>query len=302
MIFDLDDLGTLVLFSKVVENGSFSETARQMGIAKSAVSKRITDLEKKMGVKLLVRTTRKVSLSESGLELLDYSRQISDAAKTASSIFQKTNLKDSGTIRVNSSGLFADHILLPAVIEYQEMNPEVQFDIKSDDTLIDLATEKFDLIVRYTRVIKNQSAVGRKLGEDRLCISASPEYLEKRGVPKKIEDLTHHNCMRYSPRTAKSEWCFQVRKKPFSPELSFSFLSCNDSLLKNAAKEHFGLCIMPTSFVRDSYEDGSLVEVLKGQLWAPERLIYGIMPEGHLAPARVKKFLQFLSKKVPSPY
>ena len=286
----LDDAGSLILFAKVVELQSFSAAARDLGLAKSAVSKRISLLEKKIGVRLLVRTTRKVTPSESGVKLFQYCAEMQSSLHHIASVLEHGDSGESGVIRINAPGLFIERQLIPITSYYCNKYQQIQFDLNSDDSMIELINGRYDLVIRIASKINEQTVVGRPIASDRLVIVGAPDYFSKYGMPKTPGELSNHNCMRYHPRSADMEWRFVSNDTFHSVKIHSTFSAGDDATLRSAAIAGMGLTIMPRCFVHDELESGQLITVLEEEMWRPERIIYAVLPEGRLASSRVKRF------------
>jgi DNA-binding transcriptional LysR family regulator len=296
--FSLEDMGSLALLAKVVELRSFSAAARDLGLAKSAVSKRIAVLEKKLGVRLLVRTTRQVTLSDIGLQVHEHCAALLGAARGAAVALQATDAGERGVVRINAPGLFAQRVMAPLLQRYLQVHPQVEVELNSDDAMIDLTSGRFDVVIRIARVPQEQSIVARPLGADRLVLVGAPAYLASQGTPSDPHELAHHSCMRYVQRTAAVEWRFKGEGGPLVVPVRSRFAAGDDATLREAAVAGLGLTIMPRCFVAEELAGGRLAEVLKGRLWQPERTVHALLPEGRLAPARVKKLVTFLADEV----
>jgi DNA-binding transcriptional LysR family regulator len=299
--FSLEDMGSLALLAKVVELRSFSAAARDLGLAKSAVSKRISVLEKKLGVRLLVRTTRQVTLSETGLRVHEHCAALLLAARGAAEALQATTAGERGLVRINAPGLFAQRVLAPMLQHYLTDHPHVETELNSDDAMIDLTSGRFDIVVRIARSVQQQGVVLRVLAQDNLVLVASPDYLAREGEPQDPHELVHHSCLRYSPRSAGVEWRFKCSSDtttPFVVPVRSRFAAGDDASLREAAVAGIGLTIMPRCFVVRELESGQLNVVLAGRLWEPERTIHAVLPEGQLASVRAKKLVSFLADSV----
>jgi len=292
----IDDAGVLILVAKVAEHGSFSAAAKELKLSRSVVSKRISHLEKKIGVCLFLRTTRKVNLTESGIRILSYCNSMKSSLSEINNELENENSGEHGVIRINAPGLFIERQLLPVIENYSSEYKNIEFDLNSDDSMIDTASGNYDLVIRIASKLTQQSIISRTIATDRLVIVGAPNYLLKHGVPQSPFDLVRHNCMRYSPRTTFMEWRFIADKNPYSVGIQSKIYAGDDASLRSAAIEGMGLAIMPRCFVNKELQNGDLESVLETDMWEPERTIYGIYPEGHLAPKRVSRFVGELSE------
>lgn len=298
--FALEDVGSLALFAKVVETRSFSAAARELGLAKSAVSKRIAVLEKKLGLRLLVRSTRQVTLSEAGQRVHAHCVQLLEGVRGVAAALDDTDAGERGRIRINAPGLFAQRVLAPLLGDYLEAQPQVEVELTSDDAMVDLTAGRYDLLVRISRDLPEQGVVARVLGQDRLVMVASPAYLERAGWPESPEAMAAHRGLHYAHRSSGVEWRFKGVRGPLAVAVSSRFTAGDDASLREAAAAGMGFAIMPRCFVAAELDAGALVSVLEDALWQPERAIHAVIPEGRLAPPRVRRLAAFLGERVPS--
>lgn len=294
--FSLEDIGSLALLAKVAEQRSFSAAARELGLAKSAVSKRIAVLEDKLGVRLLVRTTRHVSLSEAGLRLHEHCEHILNATRGAAVALQETEGGVRGRIRINAPALFAERVLARLLFRFLEAHPAVDVELSVDDAPVDLTTGRHDVVIRIARVLPDRSIVARVLAKDQLVLVAAPAYLEKYGEPVFPQDLLHHRCMRYTQRSAAVEWRFKGVHGPRVVMVPVRFAAGDDLTLRTAALQGLGLTIMPESFVAQEIKANELKVVLNGLLWQPERTVFGLLPDGRMTAPRVRSLVDFITK------
>lgn len=303
--FTLDDMGSLALLAKVVEQQSFSAAARDLGLAKSAVSKRIAVLERKLGVRLLVRTTRSVTLSEAGMRVHAHCAGLLAAARGAAASLAMTDAGERGCVRINAPVLYAERTLTPLLQRFLDEHPGIEMELSADDALVDLASGRHDVVVRIAQRLPNRSLAARTIGHDRLVLIASPDYLARHGEPKAPEDLVQHRCMRYVQRSAAMEWRFKSANgevvDPVVVSVPARFAAGDDASLRAAAVHGVGLTIMPLGFVAREVAAGELKFVLDGRLWQPERTVHALLPEGRLAAPRVRKVVDFLAAHANQP-
>jgi len=292
----LDDAGALILLAKVIELQSFSAAARDLKLSRSVVSKRIAQLEEKIGTRLLLRTTRKVTPSESGIQLLQHCTSMQSSLQNITRFLEHGDSGEQGVIRINAPGLFIERQLIPIINRYGDTHEHIQFDLVSNDSMIELTSARYDLIIRIASKLTQQSVVGREVMTDRLIIVAAPSYLAKHGMPQTPEDLASgHHCLRYDPRSADMEWRFVSNNKPYHVGTHSTLHAGDDATLRSAAIAGMGLAIMPRCFVHDELESGKLESVLEDYMWEPERVIYAVLPEGRLAPSRARHFVTEMS-------
>ncbi len=274
----LDDLPSLALLARVIHHRSFSAAAREAGIAKSAVSRRIARLEDALGVRLLSRSTRTVSVTEEGLRVYEQCAVLVAAAAAAEEAAGRTSNRIRGTLRVSAPITFAQMYLARAISLFLMENTEVEVQLSADNRLIDVVEEGFDVTVRIGRLV-DSSIYARKLATDRLIVCASPEYLGRAGEPESPGDLLGHNCLHYALVPLAGEWRFGRRGRGASLPVRGNFVATDGTLLREAALAGLGLAVL----------------LLEGQRRA-EIGIYAVVPHRAHAPARVRAFLDFLTK------
>jgi DNA-binding transcriptional LysR family regulator len=283
--------GVLIL-ALVAEHGSFSAAARELGVAPSAVSKRIAALEARLDVRLLLRTTRRVTLSHDGVSVHAHAASVLKAWRALNQVGAEAG----GKIRINAPGLFSEVVLAPFLAEFRARRPDILCFASSEDRMIELANGAFDVIIRISRKMTQASAIVRTLTHDRLITVASPEYLTRFGVPKRPADLAAHRCMRYTPREASDEWRFSVAGRPVSTPVQPVFAAADDAALRAAALAGMGLTVMPRMFLAPDLAEGRLVSVLEAEMWSPERIVHAVIVEGRLAPPQVREFVGALAR------
>jgi len=294
----LEDLASLALFASVVRHRSFSAAAREAGIAKSAVSRRVAALEDRLGVRLLLRSTRTVSVTEEGLRVYEHCAALNAAAAAAEEAAGSARAGIRGTLRVDAPITFAQMHLAAAVADFLLAHPSVEVQLSTDDRLLDatgIVEERFDVVVRVGR-LEDSALYARKLAADRLVVCASPAYLAKNGVPTSPSDLVRHNCLHYALVSRAREWRFRGATGPLTVPVRGNFTATNGTVLQRAAVAGLGLAVLPSFMVADDVSAGRLRLVLEGERRA--RIgIYAVVAHKSHAPPRVRAFVDFLVKR-----
>jgi DNA-binding transcriptional LysR family regulator len=257
----LAHLPSLALFAEVVQCRSFSEAARRAGLAKSAVSKRVALLEERLGVRLLTRTTRKLSLTAEGLRLYEHCAALVAAADAAEESVSAASQAPRGRLRVNAPVTFAQMYLGPPVAAFLERYPDIEVELSTENRMVDLVEDAYDLVIRISR-LGESSLVARRLAEDRLVVCAAPAYLASRGEPSRPEELVGHNCLHYSLVPRAGEWRFRGAAGPLAVPATGNFSTSDGSLLREAAVAGLGIAVLPLSMVVDELRRGRLRRVL----------------------------------------
>src|SRR4051794_38578686 len=204
----MDRFAALQVFSQVVETGSFAKAADKLNVSTSAASRHVAELESHLQTRLLNRTTRRITLTESGRAFYERCVQLLADLEEAEQEAARTAVVPRGTIRLTTSVNFGVRHLAPAIADFLARHPDVRFDVSLSDRMVDLVEEGFDLAIRIGRP-GSENLVARKLGETRVVPCASPAYLEAHGSPLKPEDLERHNCFTYEYVTPRNLWRFR---------------------------------------------------------------------------------------------
>ena len=289
-----DDLPSMALFARVVQLRSFSAAAREAGIAKSAVSKRVASLESHLGVRLLVRTTRNLSLTTDGLRYYEHCAALLAAAEAATDAMREASAAPRGPIRVNSSIAFSQLYLAGAVARFLRVHPDVTVHLSVDDRFVDLADGGFDLVVRIAARLTG-SIVARRIATDRVVVCAAPGYLARAGTPRTPDELIHHDCLRYALIPAELEWRFRAGGKAFSVPTRGNFVASNGTVLREAVLAELGLAVMPRFVCAAELASGRLVTVLDDFVTG-HMGIFAVMASRAHVPARVRLLVDFLAK------
>ena len=279
-------------FVRVVEAGSLSAAAEQLNIAKSAVSRRLKELESRLGVQLMTRTTRQITLTDSGRALYDRALNLLADWKETESDISASTTELSGLIKIAAPVSFGVAHLGPAILDFVEENPDVEFDIDFNDRKVDLVAEGRDLAIRIGR-LEDSGLIARKLAPIKTVASASPEFITKHGKPRKPGDLEMYPELRYINRPTET-WEYtgpdgQRGKIKLTAHISAS----NGEFLRDAALRGLGVLIEPCFIIHKELSDGLLVEILPEYEWGSIALYAVYPPTRHLS-KRVRAFVDFL--------
>lgn len=292
MPLDLERLTDLGLFARVVESRSFSEAARRSGVAKSAVSRRISLLERRLGVQLLRRTTRRLDVTPEGARFYEHCAQLLASARAAEEAVAGAETAVRGLVRVSAPVTFAQTHLPTALAAFARAHSEIELVLSADDRLVDVFDGGFDLVVRVSR-LKDASFVARRLATDRLVVVGSPTYLDGLGRPHTPEELVHHNCLHYELVPRADEWRFRGADGRPLAMVRGNFSASNGTILKEMAIQGLGLAVLPLFMVADELAAGRLECVLEGRRKA-EIGIYALVSSSKGLPLRVRALLHHL--------
>lgn len=299
----MEHLSDIAVFVRVIEAGSFTAAAEQLGLSQSAVSKCVTRLEEHLGTRLLNRSTRKFSLTEAGGALHARGRRALDEIEEAELEIARLQTEPRGVLRVNAPMSFGILHLAPALDEFLQRYPALTVDLQLDDRLVDLVEEGFDCAIRI-KALADSTLVARRLAPCRLVVCAAPDYLARHGTPTTPATLREHACLVYTYRDDPNEWVF---RGPDGRELKVVVagrLRCNNGLIhRDAALAGLGILVTPTFYVGDELRSGRLQTILSDYTPIPEPSVYVVYPERrHLSP-KVRAFVDFLAARFePVPY
>lgn len=285
----------MALFAHVVRLRSFTRAGEHVGIAKSAVSKRITQLEDALGVKLMRRTTRTLSLTEEGMRYYAHCERIVQAAADATESIAEVSGRARGTLRIGAPVTLSQMCLSRLVAELLLEHPGIDVELVAEDRLVDLVEGGYDAVVRITR-LSDSSLVARRIATDRLVFCASPAYLARAGTPATPTDLVHHDCLHYSQVSLAHEWRFRKGKDRYVVPVQPRFRTNDGAVLREATIAGLGIAVLPLFMVESEVRAGRLALVLEGTRRA-EVGIHIVYAHREHVPKRLRIFVDFMAKK-----
>ncbi|MAM88599.1 MAG: LysR family transcriptional regulator [unclassified Hahellaceae] len=290
----MDKFLEMQTFTAVVEAGSFVGAADGLAMSKAAVSRYIADLEARLGLRLLHRTTRRLSLTEEGDVFYYRCRELLASLDAAETELSSRRGEASGLLRVNAPLTFGISHLAPLWGDFLEQNPKVRIDINLSDRMVDLVEEGYDIAIRIA-ALSNSTLISRRFASTRIVMCASPGYLEAFGEPQTPADLTSHRIIAYSYSAKGDEWHFDGPGGPVSVRTRPAMSSNNGDTCRALALAGQGVTLQPDFLVGRDIADGSLVEVLP-EYHAAELGIYAMYPtRKHVAP-KVTALIDFLQE------
>jgi DNA-binding transcriptional LysR family regulator len=291
----LDRLSSLTVFAQVVESGGFSAAARRLGMSTTMVSNHVQSLENRLGVRLLQRTTRRVSLTEIGKAYLERTRRILLDLDEADRIAGALHATPRGPLRIYTMSALVP-FLGPTVSEFMRRHPDVSIDLTSGERMVDLVEEGFDLAVRAAPPL-DSSFVARRLTAWRHVLCCSPRFAKAHSPPKRPGDLARYNCIQYAFYPFGDEWRFEDRQgKPVAVKVSGNVVSNNGELLRMLTVAGHGIMLAPIFLVVDDLKAGRLVRLLP-QYRPPELAISAIYPHRHHLSTKVRYFIDLLAER-----
>ena len=293
----MDSVAGMRIFVRVVDAGSFSAAGRQLGVAPSSVSRRISDLEYELGARLFHRTTRKLSLTEAGRLFHERAAQILVEVEEAKLAISQIGGAPSGILRLTVPASVGRLHIAPALAAFQERFPAVQIVLSMTDRLVDLVDEGFDLAIRVGRQ-RDSSLIARRIGWGRRVVCGSPSYLEKAGMPRVPADLADHNCLTFRSHPGSNLWSFRGPKGTSKVRVSGGLFADNGEALCAAAVAGLGLILVPNWLVGIEIRRGRLRQVLgKFQVVPEASPLYAVYPHQRHLPPKVRAFVDFLVER-----
>ena len=292
----LENLADIAVFVRVVERGSFTLAAEDLGLSRAVVSKYLSRLEERLGARLLNRTTRRLALTEAGATLFEASRGAHERIDEAESALARFQQSPRGRLRVSAPMSFGILHLGPALADFSRRFPDVTLDVSLDDRFVNLVAEGIDVAVRIG-TLTDSSLVARRLGITRAVACASPGYLAEHGEPQSPEELASHDGLIYSYLASGNVWRFTTRDGREIPVAIAGPLRVNNGIvLAEAAIAGRGVLLSPSFYVAPMLRDGRLKRIL-ADYRLPELGIYAVYPQREHVPPKVRVFIDYLAAR-----
>jgi DNA-binding transcriptional LysR family regulator len=287
----MDRFQELNAFIAVVETGGFSAAARKSGESQSAVSKAVNALEKRLGVALLHRSTRKVTLTDQGQRYYERTKPLVDEIRVADSELASSTLDVSGLVRIAAPSTFARLHVLPLIPELLVRHPDLRIDLVLSDALRDMVEDRIDLAIRLSLINDPDSVVRRVAGTSLIC-AGSRRYFKQHGKPKVPADLAHHNCLIYGEMT---EWDFSGPEGRFSVPVRGNLSSNSAETILAGVKAGVGIGMFHRASLVEEFRDADVVTVLDHFIHEP-RDVSLVWPKRRFVPTRVRTVTDFFAK------
>lgn len=283
-------------FNAVVDSGSFVKAADSLNTSKAAISRYVSDLETRLGVRLLHRTTRKLSLTDEGQIFFLRSKELLSELNNAELEITSRNDVASGLIRINTPVTFGIKHLSPLWGKFLERYPEIKLEITLADRIVDLVEEGYDVAIRIAN-LASSNLISKKLSATRLILCASPAYLKKHGIPQHPDELAHHATIAYSLFSTKDEWHFDGPEGQISVKTNPRIHSNNGDTCRAVALNGMGIILQPSFLISEDIQSGALIELMP-QYKSIELGIYAIYASRkHLAP-KIRVLIDFLAENL----
>lgn len=289
----MDRLNGMRLFVEVVKRGSFTQAAEKTGLSRAQLSKSVMQLESFLGARLLNRTTRKISLTETGQIYFERCAAILQEVEEADAVAREMTANPSGTLLLAAPTSFGVRHLQDLIPQYLAKYPQVQIRLSLNDRFVDVIAEGFDLVIRIAE-LADSSLISRRIAPCKRVFCAAPEYLAKFGIPQVPQDLAIHRCLIYSNELKPDSWDLHGPEGVESIAINGPFCSDNGDVLRSAAIAGLGVTLLPTFIIGPDLQAGRLRQVLPDYC-PPEIAIYAVFPSRKFLSAKVRSFIEYLA-------
>ncbi len=293
----MDHISAIRAFTQVARRESFSAASRDLNTAASVVSRYVKELENDLGVRLFIRTTRKVSLTEAGQNFLVRAQALLDDFDAMRESTQALHSQPSGRLRITAPLALGQNLLAPLLPELMKRYPKLSVSVHFTNQVVDLIGEGCDLAVRFVAHLEDSGLVARKLGESRSLLCAAPEYLAGTALPCSPEDLSLHSCVLFCD-DGSSRWeLASSAGEPLSIKVNGRLSVNSMEAARTAALGGIGISLLPEFLIRDDLESGQLTELLS-EYTPPATPFYMVYPQRQFVPAKVRCFIDFCVEKL----
>lgn len=294
---DREALWDMEVFLAIAEGGAIAAAARALRVTPSAVSKQIGRIERRLGVRLVERTTRSLRLTDAGARYADHARRVVAAVAAAEADVQAEGAALRGLVRASAPTLLGQEILAPIVARFVLAHPEVSVELDLADRFVDLAADPIDVAIRVAPRLPASQLTARRIGQIRWLIVASPDYVSRRGAPRRPEDLADHACLDLAHAPDRARWRLSAGGRAVTVAVRGPLVSSSMVALHRGALAGAGIAQLPAYLVRADLAAGRLVRVLD-DAELPRRAVFALQPSRALVPPRVRAFADFLAAEV----
>ncbi|GGF04629.1 LysR family transcriptional regulator [Aliidongia dinghuensis] len=284
------DTEAVIVFAAAAEASSLAAAARRLGLSPMLATRRLAALERDLGIRLMHRTTRSVSLTAEGEAFLPYAQAIVESEAAARASLRSASAGVSGLLRVTVSASFGRRVVAPLVPRLLRQNPDLRIDLELTDSVVDIVASGADLAIRIGR-LRDNSLVARRLAPSPRLLCAAPSYLAERGTPKTIDDLARHECLVV---TGMTHWPFEVAGKERRVRVAGRFTASSLEGLRSACLGGGGITLLAAWNARDEIRDGKLVSLTLSDARPEEQTIWAVYPSSRLVLPKQRLFIATL--------
>ncbi len=296
----MDRLVSMRVFAKVVEQGSFARAAQALEMSATVVTRNVADLEAHLGTRLLNRTTRRLSLTETGQQYLERVRQILADIDDADALASSSARKPSGTLRIYCHPGFGQSQLAMLLPQYAQAMPDVVLDVTLADHAVDLVEEGFDVGIFIGLQKFDASMIARRLASSNVVLCAAPDYLARRGTPALPGDISQHDCLNFAYEQLRHSWPVVWEDKHINVPIVSRMVSNSGAVLRQAALAGMGIMVRSSFTLEDDLTSGRLVKLLPGHHLG-NLAVMMVYPSRRLLSAKVRSFVEFMNAQFPHP-
>jgi len=287
----------LKLFVRLAATHNISQAGQELSLSPAVASAHISKLENDLGIRLVHRTTRKVSLTEEGSAFFPHAQEVLASVEAARASVGSGEISPKGTLRVTASSSFGRMHLLPALKGFLDKYPDLSIDLRLSDTIVDLVEGGFDIAIRNAE-LKDSTLIARKLATDDRIICASPAYLEKYGEPMTPKELYQHQCINI---IGMDGWTFNSSNGPITIKTQSRMRTDHGETVRDACVKGIGIALSATWSVYQHLKKGELVQILKDYPLASDTAIWAVYPSSRLLAPKVRVFIDYLAECYAEP-
>lgn len=294
----MDQLSAMRAFVRVVQTGSFSATGREMNTSQTTISKKVAALEKKIGVKLLARSSRDHALTPAGAKYYQTCVDILGELDEAEAEARSEVASPQGTIRISAPVAFGRILLAPIMAEFFQRYPDIKVDLQLSDQHTDLISDGIDVAIR-AKQLEDSTLIARHLFDNPMLVLAAPNYLQQHGEPKTPEDLKQHNCLVYSRMKDINVWSFTKQNQKHAVAVNGNFQSDNGDVLLEVALTGMGIVTLPIWMVEHHLKEGRLTQLMSD--YTGQNLPFNaVYLQSRYTPLKVRCLIDYLKEKLPN--
>ncbi|EOA9033483.1 LysR family transcriptional regulator [Vibrio harveyi] len=294
----MDQLSAMRAFVRVVQTGSFSATGREMNTSQTTISKKVAALEKKIGVKLLARSSRDHALTPAGAKYYQTCVDILGELDEAEAEARSEVASPQGTIRISAPVAFGRILLAPIMAEFFQRYSDIKVDLQLSDQHTDLISDGIDVAIR-AKQLEDSTLIARHLFDNPMLVLAAPSYLQQHGAPKTLEDLKQHNCLVYSRMKDINVWSFTKQNQKHAVAVNGNFQSDNGDVLLEVALTGMGIVTLPIWMVEHHLKEGRLTQLMND--YTGQNLPFNaVYLQSRYTPLKVRCLIDFLKEKLPN--